>query len=248
MALIRGHHSFDDHFAQIPNQWLRDNRLSLEARGLLAQIMSHAPGWNLSIQSIASQNNIGRDKVRRILNELFEYGYLERSETQAHDEKGRLVGFDYVTRDPEGVTQKPTKAEPTKADPTKVIEPPKNTIPKNTISKNTISKKAKPKSADDYYPADWIIEQFDERWPGVSLDRELTKFRDYNEAKGQTYSNWDRAFTNWLNRAVEWSPDAKRLRASKEFDDFLAKVKAAEDAGDMETVQRLMRGDGDATR
>lgn len=246
MALIRGHHSFDDHFAQIPNQWLRDNRLSLEARGLLAQIMSHAPGWNLSIQSIAGQNNIGRDKVRRILNELFEYGYLERSETQAHDEKGRLVGFDYVTRDPEGVTQKPTKAEPTKAEPTKVIEPPKNTIPKNTIVQKTIGKK--PAIADDYQPSATILKNFDTEYPGLNLATELAKFKDHHAAKGSKFADWDRAFRNWLRRAVEWSPDAKRLRASKEFDDFLAKVKAAEDAGDMETVQRLMRGDGDATR
>ena len=35
MPLIRGYHSFDDHFTQIPNSWLRDTRLSLKAIGLL---------------------------------------------------------------------------------------------------------------------------------------------------------------------------------------------------------------------
>jgi hypothetical protein len=129
MALIRGHHSFDDHFTQIPNDWVRDDRLTLEARGLLAQIMSHRPGWNMSIKSMAARNKIGRDKVKRILDELLELGYLERSEKQSHDERGHLAGYDYTTRDPQGVTQEPCKAEPAKAEPAKADRPPKKTIP-----------------------------------------------------------------------------------------------------------------------
>jgi hypothetical protein len=129
MALIRGHHDFDDHFTQIPNDWVRDDRLTLEARGLLAQIMSHRPGWNLSIKSLATRNSIGRDKVKRILDELLKYGYLDRSETQSHDDKGHLAGYDYTTKDPRGVTQEPYKAEPYKVEPYEADRPPKKTIP-----------------------------------------------------------------------------------------------------------------------
>ena len=128
MALIRGHHAFDDHFTQIPNDWVRDERLSLEARGLIAQIMSHRPGWNLSIKSLAARNHIGRDKVKRILDELLKHGYLERSQKQSHDERGHLAGFDYTTKDPQGVTQKPSKAKPYKGEPDKADRPPKKNI------------------------------------------------------------------------------------------------------------------------
>jgi hypothetical protein len=128
MALIRGHHAFDDHFTQIPNDWVRDERLSLEARGLLAQIMSHRPGWNLSIKSLAARNSIGRDKVKRIMDELLTHGYLKRSETQSHNERGHLAGYDYTTCDP-GVTQEPCKAEPDKAEPAKAVKPPKKNMP-----------------------------------------------------------------------------------------------------------------------
>lgn len=139
MALIRGHHAFDDHFTQIPNDWVRDDRLSLEARGLIAQIMSHRPGWNLSIKSLAARNNIGRDKVKRILDELLNHGYLERSESQSHDERGHLAGYDYTTRDPQGVTQEPCKAEPDKAKPGKANKPPKkNILIEEQTNKNTI--------------------------------------------------------------------------------------------------------------
>ena len=145
MALIRGHHDFDDHFAQIPNAWLRDGRVSLEARGLLAQIMSHRPGWNLSINSIAHQNNVGRDKVRRILDELIEAGYLERSESQAHNDKGHLAGYDYITCDPSALAQDPHKAEPHKVEPTKAIGPPKKTNLKEHYKKQEDNRERKPK-------------------------------------------------------------------------------------------------------
>lgn len=156
MAIIRGHHDFDEQFTQIPNEWLRDSRLSLEARGLIGQIMSHRPGWRLSIKGIASQNGIGRDRVRRILDELMTFGYLERSEKQLHDEKGRLSGFTYTTRDPQGMAWKPCKGEPSKAEPSKAFTPPKNTIKKNNNLKEEQEKisafaqfwEAYPKKAD----------------------------------------------------------------------------------------------------
>jgi hypothetical protein len=136
MPLIRGHHAFDDHFAQIPNDWLRDNRLSLEARGLLAQIMSHSPGWNLSIRTIAAQNSIGKQKVRRILDELLTLNYIERSDKQGKDDKGRMTSYDYITRDPN-----PRTAEPRTAKPPTGIGPTKKTIPKEQhLVKKTISK------------------------------------------------------------------------------------------------------------
>jgi hypothetical protein len=153
MALIRGHHSFDDHFTQIPNDWVRDDRLTLEARGLLAQIMSHRPGWNMSIKSMAARNKIGRDKVKRILDELLELGYLERSENQAHNDKGHLAGYDYTTRDPQGVTQEPCKAEPDKAEPAKADRPPKKTIPiEEQDSKNNIDIEREFEQFWDVYP------------------------------------------------------------------------------------------------
>jgi len=136
MPLIRGHHAFDDHYAQIPNDWLRDDRLSLEARGLLAQIMSHRPGWNLSIRSISAQNRIGKEKVRRIIDELLKYEYLERSDKQGKDEKGRMTSYDYITRDP-----LPRAGQPCAENPSTGSGPTKNTITKEDYEDRTQSVK-----------------------------------------------------------------------------------------------------------
>lgn len=135
MPLIRGHHNFDDNYTQVPNAWLRDQRLSLAAIGLLAQLLSHRPGWTVSQQKLAHVNNCGRDKIRRLVDELIAAGYLARSERQRHDDLGRLMGYDYTTVDPP-LLDLPTQAKPTKENPTQVNHTAKNTITKNTITKN----------------------------------------------------------------------------------------------------------------
>ena len=98
MPLIRGHHTFDDQFVQIPNAWMRDNRLSLKARGLLAQIMTHREDWSLSINRLAQDNGEGKHAIRAAIAELEQFGYLVRD--QINDKRfGEAV---WVTTDPEG--------------------------------------------------------------------------------------------------------------------------------------------------
>lgn len=125
MPLIRGHHSFDDQFAQIPNAWLRDSRLSLKAIGLLAQIMTHSPGWNMSINSLSTRNNVGRDQIRTAIGELEEFGYLTREQSR---EDGRFSETIWRTSDP---TDIPLSENPTSVNPTI-----KNTITKEQQVKN----------------------------------------------------------------------------------------------------------------
>jgi biotin operon repressor len=125
MPLIRGHHSFDDHFTQIPNDWLRDKRISLGAKGLLAQLLSHAPGWRISQESLGRDNGVGRDAIRTLINELLEAGYLMRSEDRERGEKGYLGGYTYTTQDP-------TQDNPTQANP--LLK--KNNIKKNNLKNN----------------------------------------------------------------------------------------------------------------
>ena len=140
MPLIRGHHSFDNHFTQIPNSWLRDSKISLGAKGLLAQLLSHAPGWQVSQEALAFANGIGRDAIRTLINELVEAGYLSRSEERQRNEKGYLGGFIYTTQDPTG---QPMLDEPTQVEPLH-----KKNITKNNNLKNN----------------ERTLERFDEFW------------------------------------------------------------------------------------
>jgi hypothetical protein len=112
VPLIRGHHSFDDHFTQIPNDWLRDNRLTFKARGILSMIMSHSQGWSLSINSIAATNQEGKDAIRSAIKELEDFGYLLRTQINEGGKFGEAV---WVTQDPADLpmTDNPTTENPT---------------------------------------------------------------------------------------------------------------------------------------
>jgi hypothetical protein len=136
MPLIRGHHSFDDHFTQIPNNWLRDRRLSLKAIGLLAQLMSHAPGWSLSINSLASYNGMSKEAIRGAIKELEGLGYLIK---QQERDNGRFGESNFITCDPteEPLTERPEKEDKSSASLPLAEKPtPKNTITKEEQFKN----------------------------------------------------------------------------------------------------------------
>lgn len=134
MPIVRGEHSFDNQFTQIPNAWLRDTRLSLKAIGLLAQLLSHSPGWSVSIAQLAKANDCGMDLIRNAVRELEACGYLERSQRRIQNKFGEAI---YRTTDPSGF---PSSGFPSSGNPT----------PKNNNNKNNNLKKY-----DDWFDEFW---------------------------------------------------------------------------------------------
>ena len=144
MPLIRGHHAFDDHFTQIPNDWVRDSRLSLKAIGLLTQLMSHRPGWNMSISSLARFNKTGVDTIKSAVKELELLGYLTRSEKQEHNQDGTFADYVWTTADP---FQNPATALSVHA----------KQDTKNTITKEQQVKKNKQENTDTGFDKFWEL-------------------------------------------------------------------------------------------
>jgi hypothetical protein len=89
---------FEEKYTQVPNGWLRDKRLSRRARGLLAELLSHRPGWRVTVESLVNSGPEGRDAIRTALHELQEHGYLTVVVRQSAG--GKLDGHDYVLTDP----------------------------------------------------------------------------------------------------------------------------------------------------
>lgn len=133
MPIIRATHDFDERFTQIPNSWIRDPRLTLKAKGLLAQIMSHSPGWIMSVKTLATANQCGVDMIRSAIDELMKAGYLTRSVERERNDQGHLQDYTYITHDP----QTPTSDYPTLDYPTQENPTTKNTIiQENNIKRN----------------------------------------------------------------------------------------------------------------
>ena len=75
----------------------QDARLSLESRGLFALMMSLPENWDYSVSGLAVKAGCGKDKIRRLLGELQDVGYLIRE--QSHDSGGKFAGNIYVLQD-----------------------------------------------------------------------------------------------------------------------------------------------------
>lgn len=98
MGVRRTALEFEDHYTQIPNGWMRDQRLSRRARGVLAEIMTHRVGWHVSVTGLAKSGPEGRDAIRKSLDELKDAGYLAVSQPRGN--RGRWNEVEYDLRDP----------------------------------------------------------------------------------------------------------------------------------------------------
>jgi len=70
--------SLKENFSVLPNELLNDERLSAEQLGLLAYLLSKPNDWQVRVTQLMGRFEIGRDKTRRILATLEQYGYVKR--------------------------------------------------------------------------------------------------------------------------------------------------------------------------
>ncbi|HEM3541769.1 transcriptional regulator [Streptococcus suis] len=59
------------------NAFLQDTRLSLQAKGLLAEILSNKENWRIYISELEKRSTNGRDAHRKAYRELQEAGYIK---------------------------------------------------------------------------------------------------------------------------------------------------------------------------
>lgn len=106
MGITRTPLPFEKDYVQIPNVWLRDERLSRRARGLLAELMTHRAGWHITVGSLQKAGPEGRDAIRGAVQELAQHGYLIRRQSQ--DAGGRFNEIEYEINDPTAVGKSDT--------------------------------------------------------------------------------------------------------------------------------------------
>lgn len=96
--LRRARLAFERNFTQIPNEWVRDERLSLKARGLLTMLMSHDEGYTVTYKSLAATNKEGLAAIETAVRELKEQGYLDVVKSRGRN--GRIEGWIWELTDP----------------------------------------------------------------------------------------------------------------------------------------------------
>jgi hypothetical protein len=86
------------HYFAASNEPFNDERLSWEARGLLAYLLSKPDDWTIRLADLLRRDPAGEYKIRRMLKELREHGYLIRVRIQT--EQGTYLWESYVFESP----------------------------------------------------------------------------------------------------------------------------------------------------
>lgn len=84
----------DNNFAILDCTALRDNRLSLKAKGLHSYIYQLPNDWDLSIEGLSRVLKEGKSSIRSAVKELEECGYLTRQRTT--NTGNQFSGYDYT--------------------------------------------------------------------------------------------------------------------------------------------------------
>jgi len=86
-----------DKYAITPNALIQNSAITLEARGLLVYLLSLPSDWKLNIKDLSKKNNVGENKIRKLIKELTKYRYIIRTQSRIKD--GTFKSFDYFIYD-----------------------------------------------------------------------------------------------------------------------------------------------------
>lgn len=94
MAVIRVEKR--SNFTVVDNTFIRDNNLSLKAKGLMLLMLSLPPEWDYSISGLSAICQEGKTAIRNCLKELEDNYYLIRE--RRNNEKGYFV-YEYILKE-----------------------------------------------------------------------------------------------------------------------------------------------------
>ena len=112
-------------YTVLPNQILRDETLTLQAKGLFCMMASFPENWDFTVKGLATVAGCGREKISAALKNLEDAGYLLRE--QGHSETGQFAANLFVLYEEKIAplpgfpsTGKPSTGKPLPGNPTQI--------------------------------------------------------------------------------------------------------------------------------
>ena len=208
----------DRNYTVIDNTFLRDDRLSAQAKGVFAYILYLPEDWCIYQSELVNHFSNGRDALRSAIKELEEFGYISK-EHKKDEKTGRFTHWQYTVNEvpvspktdcPK--TEIPTLENPTllntdeiintnntNSSPTKLeSEPPKlSDFTNNETKKSSRSKKpTKTEQTEQYLSSLPIEEYMKSRECAQKLVNYLVKLQNSTTA-AKNLKSWQRDFAQF---------------------------------------------------
>ena len=227
-------------FTVLPNDLLRDPRLTLKAKGLMAILLGLPDGWEYSISGLSSITGAGKDAIRSALKEMEGAGYLTR-EQQAHGEGGKFAGSVYTVREVSisplagfPTTVNPTTGFPTSDNPTESSKEESKKEDTPPYNPPTGGQPARKRAKKDKTTTEWKPERFElfwkayprgenkqgaiRAWDKLRADDDLLRAMAQALKRQMGTEDWQRGIgiphaSTWLNQR-RWEDEVKQLPAA----------------------------------
>jgi len=139
MSVIRVNKT--SNYTVMSNYHLREKGMSLAAKGLLSEMLSLPEDWDYSIAGLAAINNESESTIKRILDELKRFGYLEVKKLLPNETTSGRIEYIYdVYEEPQKqeIKKQPLEKQPLDFDLLSPIYIDNNKIKNNKIKNNNI--------------------------------------------------------------------------------------------------------------
>lgn len=214
----------NNNYTTMCNHHLRDQTLTLKAKGMLSMILSLPDTWNYSVRGLAAISHEGVDGIVTALKELEAHGYLSRR--QLRQPNGRLGQIEYIVyempqtkpRSDSPCTEKPYTVSPDTEEPD--TAPPCAEMPAQ-ISKEETSKdgsitdlkkeRGKGPTRHQYglyknvLLSDEELEKLKAEFP-TDYQQRIERLSEYMASTGKSYKNHMATIRSWARR------DSKQTR------------------------------------
>lgn len=208
----------DLNYTTMCNYHLRDQSLSLKAKGLLSMLLSLPDSWKYSVRGLAAISREGPDGIMAGLKELEQRGYLERHQTRQMN--GRMGQIEYVIfempnkkPDPDSpCTENPDPVKPytEEPDPIKSAEINKDKLNKDRLNKdlsNTDGREGKKQNSLRHFYgmyknvllSDEDFEKLKAEFPR-DFERRIERLSKYMESSGKHYKSHLATIRSWARR------------------------------------------------
>lgn len=199
-----------DKFTVVDNYALRDENLSLKARGLLVTMLSLPDSWQFSENGLCSIfKKDGQSSIRSGLKELEEAGYLVRTRTR--DSLGRVSSVDWTIYD------YPHVENHNVVKPSLDLQPQLNTNQSKTKESNTEREKRKrftPPTVEE------VRAYCQERQNGIDPDAFVDYYtaNGWAQGRGKPIKDWRAAVRTWEARDKQTAPVQRPVLTDDDYD------------------------------
>lgn len=185
-----------NNFTVVDNYALRDENLSLKARGLLVTMLSMPDNWQFSESGLCSIfTKDGQSSIRNGLKELEECGYLTRKRTR--DDFGRLSHVEWIIYDKPHLENPSVVNQPQLR--TKELRT-KESSTENTLSIERVQKKSAYGEFENVLLTDVERAKLDDKLGDICASEYIEKLSAYLAQTGRRYKSHYATVLNWWNK------------------------------------------------